>query len=203
VPLVSLSVAPSFPRARVAQVNTIMPHRLRLDPYPHPRTAHIPIYILAVSIFSIFHPNSFAVFASESDSASDSDSDSDLTLTADDPFESLSSVDDVDSSSLFPRQPLHLVPSPFASLDLPPDLSLAYKVSYHTHGLPVTVPLPFSPPRSVNPLSTALASFAVLSALLPSSKLWVHGAAPSARQPSLPEAFLLASFPPYRALHSA
>jgi hypothetical protein len=105
------------------------------------------------------------------ESDSDSDFDSDCSLTSDDPSESLSSAADVDSSSLFLRQTLPLDPSPFASLDLLPVLSPVYKVSHDIQGLLVTVPLPFSASRSVNPLSTALASSAVMSALLPSSPL--------------------------------
>ncbi len=174
VPLVSMSIAPSFPLARVSHVNTTLQHRLRRDPYPHPRTiSPSPSSQSLSSRFS--HPNSFAVFASESDSASDSDSgsdsDSEFSLTSDDRSESLSSASDVDSSTLFPRQTLYLDPSPFSSLALPPVLSPVYKVSYDIQGLPVTVPLPFSASRSVNSLSTALASFAVVSALLPSSPL--------------------------------
>ena len=57
--------------------------------------------------------------------------------------------------------------SPFASLELPPIVSLVYKVSYDAQGLPVTFPLPFPPSQSFNPLSTALASSAVVFALFP------------------------------------
>jgi hypothetical protein len=147
IPLVSRSIAPSFPLTRVSHVNTTLQYRLRRDPYSHPRT--ISLSPSSQSLSSRFsHPNSVAVFASESDSASDfdsdSDSDSDFSLTSDDHSESLSSASDVDSSSLFPRQTLSLDPSPFASLDLPPVLSPVYKVSYDIQGLPVTVPLPFS-----------------------------------------------------------
>jgi hypothetical protein len=66
---------------------------------------------------------------------------------------------------------LILPPSPFASLDLPPVLGPVYKVSYDTQGLPVPVPLPFSPSRPFNPLTTAFASSTLVSALLPTSPL--------------------------------
>ena len=174
MPLVSLFIAPSFPPARVSPPHPTRQHHLRRDPYPHPRcTSHSSPSQSFSSRFS--HHNAFAVLTSDSDSESDSDFDSDSTsdfaLHHDEPAQSISAVSDVDSSSISPLQALPLTPSPFASLELPPIVSLVYQVSYDAQGLPVTVPLPFSSSQSLNTVSTAFASSAVVSALLPSSPL--------------------------------
>jgi hypothetical protein len=171
---VCLSPSSSLPVSALFVVPRLLPKTRRInsqtrhDCYPHPRT--LSPSSSSQSLSSRFsQPNSFAVFASDSDS--DSDSDLDSALTSEDHAESLSSAADDVSSSLLPRQMLPLNPSSFASIELPPLLSPVYKVSYDLQGLPVTVPLPFSPSRSVPPVSTALASSVVLSALVPSSPL--------------------------------
>ncbi len=57
VPLVSISIAPSVPLARVSSVNTTVQHYLGRDPYPHPRTIYPSpprsLYLLAFLILTL------------------------------------------------------------------------------------------------------------------------------------------------------
>ena len=70
-----------------------------------------------------------------------------------------------------------MFPNPFSELSAPPAPVSAYRVSYDLAGLPVTVPLPFTPHAMTNP-SPAVptnpypsSSLGAVSALLPSSSL--------------------------------
>jgi hypothetical protein len=158
VPLVSLSVAPSFPLARVFQVNAFLQHRLRRDPYPKPSLS-----------FRFSHHNAFSVL--ESDSDSDSESDSVCTLVSYNDTSTLPSSDipSDSSSNVLHCRVLASDPSPFAALEAPPVLNPVFRVTYDAQGLPVTTPLPFS---AHLPSTTVLSATSVgVSVLLPSSPL--------------------------------
>ncbi len=171
-PLVTLSGVSSVCRFSLSKLDKIQQQHLRLDQYPHFNRSHpnTPSYSSRRPSSRFAHPNSFACLSSSLDSDED-----------DDVSDSSSSVSDDDhdaSSSVFPPRILPLVTSPFADLDISPISSPAYRVSYDTQGLPVTVPLPFSysqtlslsQPSTTSPSALTTSSVG-MSAILPSSPL--------------------------------
>ena len=121
------------------------------------------------------HPTSYADLASSSDDE-----------------DSLSSSDDDDTASSPVCSPLSMVTNPFSELSAPPAPVSAYRVSYDLAGLPVTVPLPFTPHAMTNPSPAVptnpypFSSLGAVSALLPSSPLIADSGCTSSCLTSLP-----------------